>query len=250
MPNEENISTLASNIKKGIDTKLKDLHTSMPGIVQSFNASLQTVTVQPAIKRIFKSQEEDTEILTPADLPVLINVPVAFPKSGGYSMTIPISPGDECLLQFCERSIDNWHVSGIVSLPGARRFHSLSDAVAIMGLSSIPNKIGAYSTTDLQIRKDDGSSAISLKPDSSIKVENNNGSSELFADGRFKIENSNGSAELFTDGKFRIENSNGYIELQSDGQFNVNGVVFDIHYHDQPDDSDGNTEMPTGAPQS
>ena len=167
------LSTLASNIKQGIESRVKDLHTSMPGIVQSFDAALQLATVQPAIRRIFVTREGDKEILVPTDLPILINVPVVFPRGGGFSLTFPVAEGDECLLVFCERSIDNWHQTGKVKTPGAKRFHSLSDATAFVGLSSLPNKVPNYDDTNVQIKKDDGSVEITLLTDGTMKLKAN-----------------------------------------------------------------------------
>jgi len=162
MFNDDALATLASNIKKGIDSRLKDTHTSLPGIIVSFDGTTQLATVQPAIKRIFKTNDGDTELLTPTDLPILINVPVQFPRGGGFSLTFPVKKGDECLLVFCERSIDNWHKFGGVKTPGARRFHDLSDATAFVGISSMVNKIPNYDTTNVQLKKDDGSVKFTL----------------------------------------------------------------------------------------
>jgi hypothetical protein len=164
------LSTLASNIKQGVESRLKDLHTSMPGIIESFDADTQLASIQPAIRRIFITRDGDTEILTPSDLPILINVPVIFPRGGGFSLTFPVKKGDECLLNFCERSIDNWHETGKVKKPGARRFHSLSDATAFVGLSSLPNKIPNYDATNTEIKKDDGTVSIKLKENSDLDI--------------------------------------------------------------------------------
>ena len=164
------LSTLASNIKEGIEARLKELHTSLPGIVESFDPETQTASIQPAIKRIFKTNDGDKEILTPENLPILINVPVQFPRGGGFSITFPVKKGDECLLVFCERSIDSWYTSGKISEPLSRRFHSLSDATAFVGISSSTNSIPNYSADDLQIKKDDGSVEITLFNDNSIKL--------------------------------------------------------------------------------
>ena len=87
----------------------KDLHTSMPGIIESFDPVTQTASIQPTIKRVFITREGITETLTLSNLPLLINVPVQFPRGGGSSLTFPVTKGDECLI----------------------RFHSLSDATAI-----------------------------------------------------------------------------------------------------------------------
>lgn len=211
----ESVSTLASVVKAGVENRLKELHTAMPGIVQSFDAVLQLASVQPAIKRIFKTADGTTEILTPNDLPVLINVPVIFPRGGGFSLTFPVAKGNECLLVFCERSIDNWHKFGTVREPGARRFHHLSDATAFVGLSSIPNKVPNYDPTNMELKADDGSVSIKLK----------------------------------VNGGIRQENTNGFTELQPDGKFNINGIIFEEHIHAQGDDSGSDVQVDTEVPQ-
>lgn len=178
------LATLASTIKKGIMEATKGLHTSMPGIVESFDPVTQLASVQPAIRRIFVARDGDTEILTPTDLPLLINVPVIFPRGGGFSLTFRVVKGDECLLNFCERSIDNWHETGAVKIPGAKRFHSLSDAVAMVGLSSVPRKITTYSTTDVQLRKDDETADITIKANGDIEL---NPTTKVLVNGDFEV---------------------------------------------------------------
>lgn len=168
-----NLSTLATNIKQGIESRLKDLHTALPGIVESFDAATQLATVQPAIRRIFITREGDREILVPSDLPLLINVPVIFPRGGGFSLTFPVAKGDECLLVFCERAIDSWHQTGKVRKPDARRFHSLSDATAFVGLSSIPNKVPNYDPTNVQLKRDDSSVIFTLLTDGTAELKAN-----------------------------------------------------------------------------
>ena len=56
-------------------------------------------------------------------------------------LTFPVKPGDECLLVFNERCIDGWWQSGGSSEPLDYRQHDLSDAVAIMGISSLPQVV-------------------------------------------------------------------------------------------------------------
>ena len=57
MAEQDNIATLAATIKAGISNHMKDVHTSLPGKVVSFNAAKQTASVQPLIKRIFKTKK-------------------------------------------------------------------------------------------------------------------------------------------------------------------------------------------------
>ena len=75
------------------------------------------------------------------------------------------------------------------------------------------------------------------------------------------------------DGSIKASNTNGFIELQANGNVSINGVIFDTdqnitdiaeatmdeaiingvaestHIHNQPNDSDGDTEAPTTGPE-
>jgi len=170
------LANLSTTIRTGIENKLKDLHTAMPGIIETFDPDTQLATVQPAIRRIFKSvDDESIETLTPTDLSILINVPVVYPGGGGFHLTFPVTKGDECLLVFCERSYDRWYNFGGVQDPGARRFHALSDATAFVGLTSKPNSIPDYDSDNVQLKKDDGSVAITLKDNGDLTADCVNG---------------------------------------------------------------------------
>jgi hypothetical protein len=167
------LANLPFVVKKGIFEALKELHTSMPGIIESFNTETQTARVQPAIRRIFKTNDGEKEILTPTDIPLLINVPVIFSGGGGYSVTFPLDKGDECLLIFAERSIDRWYKFGGVRDPGGKRFHSFSDAVAIPGLRSLPNVIESFTSGRIEIRNNDRTSFMSIEDDGTITITSN-----------------------------------------------------------------------------
>lgn len=139
-----------------IESRFKDLHTMLPGIIQSFDAAKQTAVVQPAIKRIF------TE-LGPVNLPLCVDVPVAFPGGGDFFLTFPVKAGDECILMFSERAIDNWYDKGGVQLPSEYRIHDLSDGVAIVGLNSQPKKLAALQTTGAELRTRDRATYLRLE---------------------------------------------------------------------------------------
>lgn len=75
-----------------------------PGIIQSFDSTTQTVSVQLAIReKRYNDGEETWE-----DVPLLVDVPVVFPRAGGYLLTLPIAPGDECLVIFGDNCMDAW----------------------------------------------------------------------------------------------------------------------------------------------
>ncbi len=227
------LATLAANIKQGIESHIKELHTSMPGIIESFDAATQLASVQPAIKRVFKTDLGDREILTPSPLPILINVLVQFPRGGGFSLTFPVKKGDECLLVFCERSIDNWHKFGGVKDPGARRFHALSDATAFVGVSSLVNKVPNYDATNTQIKKDDGSVFITLKDSGAMDI-HADADINVTSDTEVKI-----TAPLMT----LTGNVHTFGELKNNTKF-----VGSTHIHRQGNDSDGDPEADTDEP--
>jgi len=248
MSRNENLATLASNIKKGADARLKDTHTSLPGIVESFDAATQLATVQPAIKRIFKTNDGDTELLTPTALPILINVPVQFPRGGGFSLTFPVKKGDECLLVFCERSIDNWHKFGGVKAPGARRFHDLSDATAFVGISSMTNKIPDYDPSNVQLKKDDGSVEFTLLA---------NGTATLDADVSVAVTtptitlngNTTINGTLDVTGATTLQTTLGVTGQSAFAGVTSNGKdIGDSHNHSQGNDNAGDIQQNTSTP--
>ncbi|AIR87097.1 Gp138 family membrane-puncturing spike protein [Pantoea rwandensis] len=145
------------------DTIFSMLRVSLPGIIESYDPIANTCTVQPALKG---QTADELGNYTSAPLPLLVDVPVVFPRGGGCSITFPVEEGDECLVVFSDRCIDFWWQSGGVQEPVDPRQHDLSDAFAFVGPMSQPNVISNISTTTLQIRTDDGLAYIELDPNS------------------------------------------------------------------------------------
>jgi hypothetical protein len=145
--------------RKMLENFSNNLRVSMPGIIQAFDSITQTVTVQPAIReKIIDDQLEQHWV----DLPLLLDVPISFPRAGGFALTLPIVAGDECLVIFGDSCIDAWFSNGDVQNQIEKRRHDLSDAFAIIGTWSQPNKLPNYSTTAAQLRTVGGSAYISL----------------------------------------------------------------------------------------
>lgn len=113
--------------------KMKDdiffnMRCCIPCIVQSYNAGKGTIECQPAIRERVINQNEEIEYM---NLPLLTNVPVAFPSNSSYAVTFPLNKGDECLVLFSDLSIDNFWEKGNVQNPIEERRHDLSDGIAI-----------------------------------------------------------------------------------------------------------------------
>lgn len=144
-----------------LDGLRSGLWTSMPGIIQSFNAGAVTATVQLAIKGIVHAPDGTAQFV---NMPMLVDVPVHFPRGGGCTLTFPVAKDDECLVVFAARCIDGWWQSGGVQAPMDPRIHDLSDGFAFVGFFSQATKIGGISTASTQLRSNDGATYIDLNP--------------------------------------------------------------------------------------
>lgn len=133
----------------------------MPGIIQSFSASAVTATVQMAIKGIVQDQTGKSQFV---NLPLLVDVPVFFPRGGNCTLTFPIAKGDECLVVFASRCVDGWFQSGGIQAPMQPRMHSMSDGFALVGFFSQATKISGISTSTAQLRSNDGSTYVEVNP--------------------------------------------------------------------------------------
>lgn len=164
------------------------LRVAIPGIVESFDAEKQTVSVQPAITENIQVGEEAAKA---TQLPVLTDIPICFPRAGGYCLTLPIKKGDECLLIFADMCMDGWWQSGGVQDQMETRRHDLSDAFAIIGTTSQPRKVSGYSADKLQMRTDDSSVIVELdKGGSSVNVRAS-GDISIKAGGNITIQGAN-----------------------------------------------------------
>lgn len=139
---------------------LGNLRTAAPGIVKGVDLVKQTVSVQLAIigkivDETGKSKWENISILT--------DVPIVWPRAGGFALTFPVKVGDECLVVFGERCIDSWWQSGGVQKPIDDRQHDLSDAFAILGPTSQPRKLANVQANAVELRTESRSDYISLK---------------------------------------------------------------------------------------
>lgn len=147
--------TIEDLIKTAGQRQRVDIHTALPGRVVSFNPDQNTVQVEPMINQVLDNGEE-------SELPVLVDVPVQFPRGGGFVLTFPMAPGDEGLIVFGERCIDGWFVSGNKSKPLDYRLHDYSDAFFIPGVSSIPNAVPDIAMDGVSMRTIDNNTYVKV----------------------------------------------------------------------------------------
>lgn len=131
---------LAETFKSERETTKNQIRVALPGIVQSFDPGAVTAVVQPAIRSV--ETDNDGNRIT-KNYPLLVDVPVVFPRGGGCTLTFPVKAGDECLVIFADRCIDFWWQNGGVQEPVDDRVHDLSDAFCIVGPQSTRGKRSA-----------------------------------------------------------------------------------------------------------
>lgn len=119
------------------------------GIIQSFNSTLQTASIQIAIKKVLEINDDGTEVLE--NYPLLVECPVMVLSGGSSHLTLPISKGDTCIVLFNDREIDRWFSTGEVSTTTSYRKHDKSDAIAIIGIRNMQNAISDYYAGGVEI---------------------------------------------------------------------------------------------------
>lgn len=144
-------------LREFFDWRQSEMWTSMPGVVDSYNAETQTASVIVAVQGTRRQADNS---YTPETITVLGHCPVQFLRGGGFAVTVPIVKGDEGLLVFASRCIDSWWEQGAAAgIPPRAEFrmHSLSDGFFLPGVCSKPRALSAVSGNSAQIRNADGS---------------------------------------------------------------------------------------------
>ena len=98
-------------------------------------------------------------------------VVLQYAQRAGLVQTLPILPGDECLLVFSQRAIDNFVTYGGIQKPiltedqstAKGRSHNLTDAICIPGLMTAAHLIPKYSLDSIQTRDVAGTTVLSVK---------------------------------------------------------------------------------------
>jgi protein gp138 len=140
-------------IRNALESHQQDIWTALPGIIVSFDPVALTAQVQPALTGLYTGPNLQQKWV---NLPVLPDVPVVAPRGGQYAATFPITKGDECVVVFASRCIDNWWSQGGVQTQRELRMHDLSDGLCFVGPWSQKTKIKNWSTTTAQLRTLDG----------------------------------------------------------------------------------------------
>jgi phage baseplate assembly protein gpV len=133
----------------------------MPGVVVSFDEDTQTVEVRPALtEQTVQGGVKQTIVLKNLE-----DVPIVIPRGGPFSLTLPIQPGDECIVIFGDMDIGAWWEAGSADKAQNQihqRRHTMADGFALMGCWSQPRVLENYSTTSAQLRTEDGTVTVDI----------------------------------------------------------------------------------------
>ncbi len=182
-----------------IEERLAHLHTAMPARVESFDPVKMRATVQPLFRRKFKGQGA-------IRMPLLLDVPVAFIRAGGFVIRPPFRKGDIVLVVFSERAIDNVIYAGEEADPGINRKHALDDAIVVGGLlpsvakqedgTAVELGLPDTNAADLVLGKEDFTSVLVMNSSGDIEAANAGGSVKLEAETGDVIINNTGNVYL------------------------------------------------------
>lgn len=110
------------------------------GKIVSFDATKKTAVVQILFKRKLTDG-------TLTSYQQLLDVPVVTLQGGGGALQFPIAAGDQCLLFFSDRCIDQWFAAGAdgsEAAPYQGRLHDMSDAFALVGINAQNSALPTY----------------------------------------------------------------------------------------------------------
>lgn len=121
-------------VEQTVESRIRRMHVAGPGRVKKYDAQTRTVDIEPMIVPPLPEGTDEDDGDEDAPLPVLMNVPVMFPRAGGVEITLPVQAGDTMLIVWTDWDLGRWRASGDKRRPISTAKHGVSGAVAIPGL--------------------------------------------------------------------------------------------------------------------
>lgn len=153
IPNEPTLKDLLDLVKKEIMLSLTCHHI---GTIQSFDTEKQTAVATINYKKTYFQRNVATQNYDPVliDYPIIIDCPVICLGGGLGALTFPVVQGDECLILFNDRDIDNWFNGNTGTAVATSRLHSISDAIILVGVRSMANVLEDYDDENVVLKND------------------------------------------------------------------------------------------------
>lgn len=161
--------TTAEVILEAIESRLIDVHTSLPGRIESYDETTQTADIKIELKRMV--EDEDSKFTT-EELPKLPNVPICFPRSASFFISFPLASDDKVMVFFSESSLDQYRSKGSLTTPADGRRLSLTGAFAIPCNITNDEQLVEPHGTHMMIGCDEGQK-ITVKEGGTVEVSDN-----------------------------------------------------------------------------
>jgi len=167
MDQSERLGDMVAAARSAAFEQRADMWTALPAIIEKYDEKKIITSAQPTIKGRWRDPQGKWHWV---QLPLCLDCPVQFPSGGGYTLTFPITKGDEGILIFSSRCIDKWWKDGGVQQQAVLRMHDLSDGMFIPGIRSQARKLDPVpSTNSVVLRSDDNKRLISITSDSILQ---------------------------------------------------------------------------------
>jgi Phage protein Gp138 N-terminal domain len=122
-----------------------DIHTALPGKVVTYYPSKQTADIQLLVKK--PQFDLDGKRVDSVEYPLLPNVPVMWPRAGGYMITMPLAADDFVWVSWAEAAIGEVLMTGQVSDPIETSRHTITHPVCTPGCTPDPAALTDSSVT-------------------------------------------------------------------------------------------------------
>ena len=153
-PIDDSLNSYLQDLKKDIflNFKCHDI-----GTIKAVDLTKQTVTVDinyyKTVLRENKAQNTPQDQYRPdyvpksEPYPVLLDVPFIVLTGGESGITFPIKVGDQCLVLYNDRAIEEWFATGKKVVLTSNRLHAIGDGIALVGIRSLKTLIQGYDAT-------------------------------------------------------------------------------------------------------
>lgn len=164
-------------VEQTVESRIRRMHVAGPGRVKKYDAQARTVDIEPMIVPPLPEGTDEDDGDQDAPLPVLMSVPVMFPRAGGVEITLPVQAGDTMLIVWTDWDLGRWRASGDKRRPISTAKHGVSGAVAIPGLyPSNASPAGfsvALTASAMEVGGNTDAAALASKVDALIDAFNN-----------------------------------------------------------------------------
>jgi hypothetical protein len=141
------------------------IHTCLIGRIERFDPVKMQADVQP----LFYDEQNH------APMPLLLSVPVAPQKAGGFFIRMPYKKGDLVVVVCAQQDIDEITLKGEMKQHNSGRKHDLSDAIVVCGFHPFSLKLPEEHKEDLLFATEDMKAKFVITKDRQILIHAENG---------------------------------------------------------------------------